>query len=303
MRHLLKAANPRQPPTTSPPPPTPQPTGACTAAPYPPFSDTANLQTSDKQTPPLLTFTLAAPHANPRLRMHSHHIRNQSLLLAHHAAHHTLPPHSLHDLCSQNEWALASPCSPPLLPPLSIPSSSSKTTSWHFACLDGAPPSLVSLMLSSAGDSAHSFCSVCDRSTKRHPLASAACGHDDVAVHKLLMKSSPRELLTASPTNEGDNDDFLHPQEHSAASGLSAAVVTQAPSSPTSPRRSSPATSPPSPPWSTATPTLFAASPSPSPPPAWPSTPPSCSASSTSSSPRPKPPPLPPLFAEPKKSS
>jgi len=36
------------------------------AAPCPPFSDTANLQTSDKQTAPPPTLTLAAPHAHPR---------------------------------------------------------------------------------------------------------------------------------------------------------------------------------------------------------------------------------------------
>ena len=36
------------------------------AAPCPPFSDTANLQTSAKQTAPLLTLTLAAPRAHPQ---------------------------------------------------------------------------------------------------------------------------------------------------------------------------------------------------------------------------------------------
>jgi len=63
----------------------------------------------------------------------------------------------------------------------------------HVASSSGAPLDLVAGILMAAGGGAFDICTFTDRS-HRTLLASAACGNDDIAVHKQLIKIFPGTL-------------------------------------------------------------------------------------------------------------
>jgi len=60
----------------------------------------------------------------------------------------------------------------------------------HVACLNGAPLGLIAGMLKAAGDEAPDLWTIADK-CRRTPLATAACGHDDSSVHRLLVSLQP----------------------------------------------------------------------------------------------------------------